>query len=170
MVLEDLGSRSLVGRGVVLAAAAVLMVGCSAGASSSPAVSAAPSPVVSASPAAAGSGGPSVAAALSEFKIELAAANAAAGSVSFKINNAGTTVHEFVVFKTDLAADKLPLATDGTEVDENGAGLTLVDEAEDIAIGASPNLAVDLPAGKYVLICNLPAHYTSGMRAAFTTQ
>lgn len=80
-------------------------------------------------------------------------------------------VHEFVVFKTDLAADKLPLAADGATVDEAGAGasLTLVDEVEDIAVGATASLAVELPAGHYVAICNVPAHYTSGMRVEFTT-
>lgn len=168
MQLEDLVSRSAVRRGLVLATAAMLIVGCSTGTSSSSA-SAKPATAAPAS-GAAGSGGASVAATLTEFKIELAAASATTGPVTFKITNGGKTVHEFVVFKTDLAADKLPLATDGTEVDEAGAGITLVDEAEDIAIGASPSLAVDLPAGKYVVICNLPAHYTSGMRAVFTTQ
>jgi uncharacterized cupredoxin-like copper-binding protein len=168
MQLEDLVSRSTVRRGVTLAAAAMLIVACSSG-TASPAASTRPSTGAPSS-GAAGSGGPSVTASLSEFKIELGSASAAAGSVTFKITNAGKTVHEFVVFKTDLAADKLPLAADGTEVDETGTGITLVDEAEDIAIGASPSLSVSLPAGKYVLICNLPAHYTSGMRAAFTTQ
>ena len=83
----------------------------------------------------------------------------------------GATVHRFVVFKTDLTADKLPLAADGATVDEAGAGpsLTLVDEVEDIAVGATPSLSVDLPAARYVLTCNVPAHYTSGMHAEFTT-
>ena len=106
---------------------------------------------------------------LSEFKIELAATSAPGGPVTFALTNAGTTVHEFVVFKTELAADKLPLAADGTEVDEEGAGLTAVDEVEDIAVGATATLPVDLATGHYVVICNLPAHYTSGMRAEFTT-
>jgi uncharacterized cupredoxin-like copper-binding protein len=152
----------VVARGALFVAAALMVAACSgSGASSSPA--GAPSA------AASGSGGASVAAKLSEFKIELAATTAPAGSVTFALTNGGTTVHEFVVFKTDLAADKLPLAADGTEVDEAGAGLTAVDEVEDIAVGATASLPVDLVAGHYVLICNIPAHYTSGMRAAFTT-
>jgi uncharacterized cupredoxin-like copper-binding protein len=108
---------------------------------------------------------------LTEFKIELSPTSAPAGPVTFQITNAGTTVHEFVVFKTDLAADKLPLAADGATVDEAGAGsaVTLVDEVEDIAVKGTPTLAVDMPAGHYVVICNIPAHYTSGMRVEFTT-
>lgn len=136
----------------------LLLVGCSG--------AAAPSP----SPAADGHVTTNVAAALSEFKIELDATSAPAGAVTFNLNNGGTTIHEFVILQTDLAADKLPLGADGTTVDEAGApGITLVAEVEDIAAGATPNLEASMPAGHYVLICNLPAHYTSGMRAEFTT-
>ena len=94
---------------------------------------------------------------------------AKAGSVTFAITNKGTIPHEFVVFKSDLAVDKLPMLADGTAVDEEGAGLTSVDEVEDIAVGATPTLTVTLPAGHYIVICNLPGHYQSGMHAAFTT-
>lgn len=146
------GSRRWI---AALAATATLAAGCGSGAATS-------------APSAAG-GGASVSAALSEFKIELGATSAAAGPVTFNISNKGTTVHELVVFSTDLAADKLPMAADGTEVDEAGAGITAVDEVEDIAVGEAASLPVTLPAGHYVLICNLPAHYTSGMRAEFTT-
>jgi uncharacterized cupredoxin-like copper-binding protein len=152
-------------RGLALMAGALLLVGCSSGASPS---AAAPASQPAAS---SGGGGTSVTAKLTEFKIELSAATAPGGPVTFELTNSGTVVHEFVVFKTDLAADKLPLAADGATVDEAGAGasLTLVDEVEDIAVGATASLAVDLPAGHYVAICNVPAHYTSGMRTEFTT-
>lgn len=164
MVLTDHKSGSIVGRGLVLVAAALMVLGCSSGAS--------PSAAAPASPAAgSAAAGTSVTAKLTEFKIELSAPTAAAGPVTFELTNSGTVVHEFVVFKTELAPDKLPLAADGATVDEEGAGasLTLVDEVEDIAIGATASLAVDLPAGHYVVICNVPAHYTSGMHAEFTT-
>jgi len=164
MVLKDHGPGSLAGLCVVLVASALVVAGCSAGAS--------PSPAAPASQAAAsGAAGTSATAKLTEFKIELGAASAPAGPVTFALTNSGTVLHEFVVFKTDLAPDKLPLAADGATVDEAGAGasLTLVDEVEDIEAGASASLAVDLAAGHYVVICNVPAHYTSGMRAEFTT-
>jgi uncharacterized cupredoxin-like copper-binding protein len=144
-----------------VASVGILVLGCS-GTTTSPSV-AAPS---AANPS--GAAGTTVAAILTEFKIELDAASTPAGSVSFALDNKGTVVHEFVVFQTDLAVDKLPLTADGTAVEEGG-GLTLVDEVEDIEVGATPTLAVDLPAAHYVLICNVPAHYTSGMRAEFTT-
>jgi uncharacterized cupredoxin-like copper-binding protein len=150
-------SRGLQGL-LAFGVSAVLLAGCSA---------AAPSPPSAAASAQAGT---TVNADLSEFKIALSAPTGPAGAVTFALKNSGTTVHEFVVFKTDLAPDKLPLSADGLTVDEEGAtDLTLVDEVEDIEVGASATLAVDLPAAHYVLICNLPAHYTSGMHTEFTT-
>lgn len=161
MVLEGHVPGSVARRGVVLVAAALLLVGCSGGAT--------PSPVVSPSQAASGGAATSVATALSEFKIGLAATSAPAGPVTFKLTNGGAVVHEFVVFKTDLAADKLPMEASGAAVDEAAAGLTVVDEVEDIAVGATPSLTVNLPAGRYLLLCNVDTHYKAGMVAEFTT-
>jgi uncharacterized cupredoxin-like copper-binding protein len=102
-----------------------------------------------------------------DFAIGLDPATATAGTVDFEISNAGPSVHEFVVFQTDLAPDQLPVNDDGT-VNEEGKGLTHIDEVEDIAVGATEPLSVDLDAGNYVLICNLPGHYQAGMHTAFT--
>ncbi len=44
----------------------------------------------------------------------------------------------------------------------------LVDEVDDIPPGTDASLDVNLDAGSYVLVCNLPAHYEPGMYAAFT--
>jgi uncharacterized cupredoxin-like copper-binding protein len=142
----------------LIVAVVAMLVGCSGSGSPSAAPAASP-----------GDAGTMIATALTEFKISLSATTAPAGSVTFALSNDGQAEHEFVVFGTDLAADQLPLSADGTEVDEAGAGLTLVNEVEGIAIGAKPSLGVTLPAAHYVLICNLPAHYTSGMRVEFTT-
>lgn len=136
--------------------------------SAPPASVAAPS-APPASVAASSASGGAITARESEFKIELGATTAPAGSVTFKITNAGSVVHEFVVLKTDLAADKLPVEASEGVVSEDTAGLTVVDEVEDIAVGATPSLTVNLPAGHYVVICNLPAHYAGGMHADFTT-
>ena len=61
-------------------------------------------------------------------------------------------------------------------MDEEGAGIEPVDEIEDIAVGDTPSLTVDLEAGSYVLICNIysedekEAHYSEGMRIGFTVE
>ncbi len=110
-------------------------------------------------------------AALTTYKITLSSNTAKAGEITFHIHNDATDlVHEFVVFKTDLPEDQLPLTDEGI-VDEEGAGLTLIDEAEDIDMGTSKDLTVNLEAGKYVLLCNTDhdkQHYQHGMHVAFT--
>jgi uncharacterized cupredoxin-like copper-binding protein len=102
---------------------------------------------------------------LTEFQVATNSDKAASGSVTFTIKNDGTVVHEFVVLKTDLASDKLPTTADGT-VDEESGELKGVDEVEDIAPGTTETLTVDLPAGHYVVVCNLPGHYAGGMRSS----
>jgi uncharacterized cupredoxin-like copper-binding protein len=113
-----------------------------------------------------------------EFAVIPAESSAPAGDVTFDVTNEGPDdVHEFVVFKTDLAPDALPTAADGS-VDEEGEGIELIDEIEDIAVGDTPTLTVTLDAGSYVFICNIVeeedgetiAHYQQGMRVAFTVE
>jgi uncharacterized cupredoxin-like copper-binding protein len=102
-----------------------------------------------------------------DFTITLDPTTATAGEVTFDIQNDAGQTHEFVVFQTDLDEDALPVGDDG-DVDEEGEGVTPVDEVEDIAGGSSASLTVNLDAGSYVVICNLPAHYGQGMHAALT--
>ena len=71
------------------------------------------------------------------------------------------------IFQTDLAEDALPTNEDG-DVDEEGEGVTLIDEIEDIEAGSTESLTVTLDAGSYVFICNLPGHYAQGMHTSFT--
>jgi uncharacterized cupredoxin-like copper-binding protein len=113
-----------------------------------------------------------------EFAVIPAESSAPAGDVTFDVMNEGPDdTHEFVVYKTDLAPDALPTAADGS-VDEEGEGVELIDEIEDIAVGDTPTLTVTLDAGSYVFICNIVeeeggetiAHYQQGMRVAFTVE
>jgi hypothetical protein len=92
------------------------------------------------------------------------------GVVTFTITNEGPSVHEFVVVKTDLSLAGLPTTVeDGLPVlDEESTDLQAVDEREDIAPGATTTLPVTLSAGHYVMFCNIPGHFHSGMVADFT--
>src|SRR6266511_2300308 len=96
--------------------------------------------------AAACGGGGGIKTTLSNFKIELGSSTAKSGEVKFDIKNDGPSIHEFVVFKTDLAPDQLPTTEENgvTIVDEEGAGVEAVDEVEDIASGASADLKVNI--------------------------
>jgi uncharacterized cupredoxin-like copper-binding protein len=112
---------------------------------------------------------------LREFSVTVDRATVPEGSVTFHVTNSGTVPHEFLVIKTDRAPDALPTESNGS-YQENGTGTTLLDELEDIAPGQSKDLALDMDAAKYVLICNMvhvepsgtqDAHYARGMRTAF---
>jgi uncharacterized cupredoxin-like copper-binding protein len=89
-----------------------------------------------------------------------------AGSVTFDAHNSGPSAHEMVVLKTDLAADALPEA-DGL-VDEEGTGVEMIGEIEEFASGLDESGTFDLTPGNYVLVCNIPGHYQSGMTIAVT--
>jgi uncharacterized cupredoxin-like copper-binding protein len=122
-----------------------------------------------------GGGGGEVDVTLQEYAVLPAEDSVGAGEVTFNVTNTGEETHEFVVIRTDLDPGALPTAEDGT-VSEDGEGMEVVDEIEDIAPGDSPTLTVDLEAGAYVLICNIfeedegDVHYQLGMRTAFTVE
>lgn len=97
-----------------------------------------------------------------------------AGTVSLVLANAGWRAHELVV---------LPLA-DGQQVGTRSVGADgTVDESASLGEasrtgaagtgdGVEPGTAgwttLDLPAGRYELVCNLPGHYAAGMYAELT--
>ncbi len=99
--------------------------------------------------------------------------------MTFDVTNDGPDdVHEFVVILTDLGPTELPTDADGA-VKESGKGMEVIDEIEDIPVGETQSLTVDLAAGSYVIICNilqeepdgtLEAHYSEGMRTTFTVE
>ena len=111
-------------------------------------------------------GGSGIGATLADYSITLDESTGAPGDVTFDVTNDAEQPHEFVVFKTDLAPDALPVDADGN-VDEAGEGVELVDEIEDIAPGDTPSLTVNLDAANYVIICNIPGHYGQGMHTPF---
>ena len=110
---------------------------------------------------------------LNTYSITLAKSSASAGEITFHVHNDATDLtHEFVIFKTDLAQDQLPLTSEGI-VDEEGSGLTVIDEVEDVEPGMSTDLTVTLDPGNYVLLCNIDSdemHYQHGMHVAFTVK
>jgi len=112
-------------------------------------------------------GGPSgITADLTDISIQLSSNTAKTGDVLFHIKNTSASeIHEFVVLQTDLSADQLPLDADGNVEEDK---LTSMGEKGDLAAGQSADLALKLPAGHYMLICNLPGHFKLGMHTAFT--
>lgn len=107
-----------------------------------------------------------------DFSISLSKSSASAGDVKFHVTNNGKQTHEFVIFKTNLAEGSLPTTKEkgAVIVNESGPGVTHVDEIPGINPGDSKDLTVNLKAGKYVIICNLPGHYQLGMHTTFTVK
>ena len=101
-----------------------------------------------------------------EFHVKLSTTSAKSGRTSFVVKNSGHLAHQFLVLKTSLAANKLPLR--GTTVNIAKAGKLIGGIAGvGLKAGATKTLTLTLPAGHYVLFCNLPAHYKSGQYASF---
>ena len=101
---------------------------------------------------------------LVEFDVIPSVTSAPAEQIDFSVVNDGTTVHNFRVVQTDLAPEDLPL--DGQTVDESA-----FDDIEGFAgalRGGEEKIDnADLAAGSYVLFCNVPTHYASGMFVGF---
>jgi uncharacterized cupredoxin-like copper-binding protein len=100
-----------------------------------------------------------------EFKVTPVPVKAPPGFVNFKVKNTGALKHEFIVLKSKVAAGKLP-------VKNNKAVLkgTVKGKLASVAPGQTKTLTVKLAAGKYILLCNLPAHYKAGQHSAFTVK
>lgn len=108
--------------------------------------------------------GSTVAVTLKDWSITLDPTSVPAGSITFDTTNEGPTTHEFEIFSGEVSDDPLPVESGVADT----TGLTLVDEVEDVVAGATAELPVDLEAGTYLLICNLPDHYEQGMSATVT--
>ena len=112
---------------------------------------------------------------LNEFTIK---ANKApkAGNLSIKGENAGKENHEIVIVKGE-SADALPKDADGGLDEDKLPEGGLIGEIEPFASGQVCSGVFNLPAGKYVLLCNITetepngekeSHLKEGMHTPFT--
>ena len=100
---------------------------------------------------------------LSDFHIDSATASVAGGDVVLQVHNGAPATHEFVVVRTNLPADGLPLGLDGLSVNEDW--LDAVGELNEVPAGTVGTLPLQLAPGRYVFFCNLDGHYLGGMHA-----
>lgn len=89
-------------------------------------------------------------------------ASVKAGKVTFTVKNSGTVIHEFLIVKTDIPYDQIPV------VKNRHSESAAVGEIGNIGKGKTKSGTFKLKAGNYVLDCNIAKHYGLGMRAAFT--
>lgn len=121
-----------------------------------------------------GGGGGTVDVTLQEFSVGTDPTSGDAGEFTFDATNDGPNdTHEFVVIKTELGLTDLPTDDTGA-VDESGEGIEVIGEIEDVEVGQSKSVTLNLDAGSYVFICNIydeeeqESHYQEGMRTSFT--
>ncbi len=107
---------------------------------------------------------PTVKVSLKEFKVLPSAKSVATGKVTFSVKNVGTVGHELVVIKTNVAPGKLPVKN--AKASEKGK----VGVVPELKPGKSGKVTLTLAKGKYVLLCNLPAHYQAGQYTGFTVK
>jgi len=99
--------------------------------------------------------------ALSEWKV-VTASTIKAGTVKFTITNVGTIAHELLVFKSDLSPSAYPTDPAG-DIIEEGGGVNLVSDGENVDPAGTQTRSVDLAPGTYLFVCNIPGHFKSGM-------
>lgn len=105
---------------------------------------------------------------LTEFVVKPSVLTAPHGDVTFVAKNAGTIEHELVVVRSDADLGALPLVADGSKVDEDA--IDAIGEIPELEVGAEDSETFEMTAGRYLLICNVEGHYTSGMVVAFTVE
>jgi len=92
-----------------------------------------------------------------------------AGMVTFEVVNASKDqIHEMIVAKLADPKKPLPYIADENRVDEDKA-LDL-GEVSELEPGKSGALRIEMKPGTYILYCNVPGHYVTGMWTLFTVK
>lgn len=93
---------------------------------------------------------------------------AKAGAITFQVENNGLLNHDFIVVQTDLASDSLEVNSFEAKVDEQTVGAILGRiPQEDLEPANTASISLNMDPGRYVIFCNVAAHYQSGMHSHF---
>ena len=90
-----------------------------------------------------------------------------AGKTKVTIKDVGVAAHEFLVFKSDRDPSAYPVDKAGN-IEEEGVGVTLISDGENIDSGGTQTRTVNLAPGKYLFVCNIAGHFRQGMFTAVT--
>ena len=84
------------------------------------------------------------------------------GKVTFNVTNLSKAmIHEMIVAPIKDESTALPYVDAENRVDEDKAGD--LGEVSELDPGKTGSLTLDMKPGKYILYCNVPAHYAMGM-------
>lgn len=84
------------------------------------------------------------------------------GTVRFDVTNlASSLIHEVIVARITGDEQVLPYDQSRNKVDMES--LQVLGSVNEVEPNKSASLIIDLPAGKYLLFCNIAGHYMAGM-------
>ncbi len=90
-----------------------------------------------------------------------------AGKVTFEAtNDSKDNIHEMLLAPVPGGVTELPYIVDENRVSEEGA--KYLGEVSELDPGKSGALTVDMVPGTYIIFCNLPGHFISGMWTLLT--
>ena len=104
---------------------------------------------------------------MKDFGIKVDRRVVPAGEVELHVHNRGPSTHEINVDRWAGRSGHISLQKDGVTADEAAPHLKRIDSIEQVDLGATKDLVVNLKPGKYVLWCNLEGHYLGGMHVSF---
>ena len=110
--------------------------------------------------------GTTVTVAMNEWSMKLDRTAIPAGEITIIAKNRGAETHELILLKAAGASGKL-VSTDGKVDEELFAS---PGEIEGVKPGTTKAGKLTLEPGRYLLICNLVAHYEQGMHTEITVQ
>lgn len=92
-----------------------------------------------------------------------------AGEVTFQVSNdSKQLVHEMIVSAIGDTTKPLPYLENENRADEDNAGD--LGEVSELDPGKGGSLTITLKPGTYLLYCNVPGHYMSGMWTTITAK
>lgn len=98
--------------------------------------------------------------------MKLSRRSAPAGEVSFDVSNGSKDMtHEMLVIRLGDPSKPLPYIDNDNRLDEDKIGS--LGEVSELDPGKAGSLTLTLQPGKYLLLCNVPGHFASGMWTTF---
>ena len=85
------------------------------------------------------------------------------GPVHLTLHNTGKMTHELVVLRTPDSPGALPVNHKGRVSEKASVG-----EIAETPAGATRSATLKLSPGRYVIVCNVPGHYSDGMHGEIT--
>ena len=91
-----------------------------------------------------------------------------AGEITFEaLNSSKDTIHEMIITRLRDLSRLFPYNNSESRIDEDKMP-DILGEVSELDPGKTAALRLDLLPGKYLLFCNIPGHFTSGMWTIFT--